>query len=371
MAAFNGLGMNLGSLPRLSTAVSRSISAENPTGEPGAGGMAEPDADGPARLLGRGWKCRPFVWIEPGQMVTLADIEGPGAIQSMWFAAQPSRDHILRITWEDQAQPSVECPLPDFFAVPWPLQPEAGGPFAQVNALPVSVNPNYGLNCFWQMPFRKRCRITMENRHPSKRQCCFYQINYTLTETPDDAAHFHAQFRRVNPVPYGEVYTIVDGIQGQGQYVGLSMGWGANQNGWWGEGEIKFYIDGDDEFPTICGTGTEDYFGGAYGWLVDGDYATYSTPFLGMSQVIRPDGALGSQHRHALYRFHVMDPIRFERDLRVTIQALGWHPDKDYDGGGPAYQPLQDDISSTCFWYQTLPTAAFPELPERFLLTSL
>ena len=118
-------------------------------------------------------------------------------------------------------------------------------------------------------------------------------------------------------MPSGEVYTILDSVHGQGHYVGVSMGWGVNTNGWWGEGEIKFYIDGDDEFPTICGTGTEDYFGGGAGWIVDDAYATYSTPFLGMQQVIKPDGFSKVEHRHSLYRFHVMDPVRFEQDLRV------------------------------------------------------
>ncbi|MCK4284290.1 MAG: DUF2961 domain-containing protein, partial [Candidatus Brocadiae bacterium] len=122
--------------------------------------------------------------------------------------------------------------------------------------------------------------------------------------------------------------------------------------------EIKFFIDGDGEFPTICGTGTEDYFGGCYDWDVDGQYVTYTTPFLGMHQVIRPDGTYNSQHRHALYRWHIMDPVRFEKDLRVTIQALGLR-----DGG--RYLPMQDDIASVAFWYQTLPAAPFPPLPDK------
>jgi len=207
-------------------------------------------------------------------------------------------------------------------------------------------------------PFRKRCRITLQNINPSKPATTFYQINYTLTDVPEDCAYFHAQFRRVNPVPFGEPYTIVDGIRGQGHYVGTAMGVGVNNDGWWGEGEIKFYMDGDTEYPTICGTGTEDYFGGSYNWDVDGHYVEYSTPFLGMHQVLRPDGTYRSQHRHAMYRWHVMDPIRFENDLRVTIQALGWRSEG-------RYYPGQHDMSSVAYWYQTLPTAPFPELPER------
>lgn len=358
---FNGLGMNMGSLPLLSNAKTRSISAENPTGEKGAGGMAtEGTGARCARDLGRGWKVSPSVRIAAGRTLALADIEGPGAIQSMWFGGYVARDFILRIYWDGQDQPSVECPLGDFFALPWIRHGGDPGrrPLVRVNSLPVSVNPNCGLNCFWQMPFREHCRITVENLHPDKEYACYYQINYTLTEVPAEAAYFHAQFRRVNPLPYKEVYTILAGVKGRGHYVGTSMGWGVNNCGWWGEGEIKFYIDGDGEFPTICGTGTEDYFGGSYGWQVDGRYVEYSTPFLGMHQVIRPDGAYNSQHRHAMYRWHVMDPVRFERDLRVTIQALGWR-------GEGRYLPGQDDICSVAYWYQTLPAAPFPPLPDR------
>jgi hypothetical protein len=361
ISGFNGLGLGLGNLWRLSSAKTRSISAENPTGAKGRGGMADPDPRGPARELGRGWKCRPSVIIEAGEEYLLADIEGPGALTSLWFGGAVGRDSILRITWDDQPQPSVQCPITDFFAIPWGVQnprTPSAGPLVIVNSLPVCVNPNRGLNCFWEMPFRRRCRITLENRHAADARSCFYQVNYTLTAVPEDSAYFHAQFRRTNPVPYGEVYTILDGVSGRGQYVGTAMGWSINNNGWWGEGEIKFYLDGDREYPTICGTGTEDYFGGSYNWEVDGQYVSYSTPFLGMQQYARPDGTYRSQHRHAMYRWHVLDPIRFESDLRVTIQALGWRSEA-------RYLPGQHDICSVAYWYQTLPTGPFPAFPTR------
>ncbi len=362
MGGFRGLGMSLGNLPRLSKAKTRSISAENPTGAKGKGAMSDPSPGGPARELGRGWKCYPSTTVQPGQTFPLAHIEGPGAIQSMWFGGTcVNRDAILRIHWDGQEQPSVECPLPDFFASPWALQDPKNtgrGPFAPVNSLPVSVNPCRGLNCFWEMPFRKSCRITLENLHPSEARVCYYQINYTLTDVPDDAAYFHAQFRRVNPLPFGKVYTILDGVKGRGHYVGTSMGWAIHNSAWWGEGEIKFYIDGDGQYPTICGTGTEDYFGGSYNWDVEGEYVTYTTPFLGMHQVLAPDGLYRSQHRHAMYRWHIMDPIRFEQDLCVTIQALGWRSEG-------RFLPGQHDICSAAYWYQALPTMAFPELPDR------
>jgi len=355
MTNFNGLNMGLNNLSQLSHAKTRSISPENFNGEKGKGGMAETGAaSDAARDLGRGWKVSPFVEIKPDETITLADIEGPGAIQSMWLggttAALHSRMTILRIYWDGQEQPSVECPLGDFFASGW-------GGFAQISSLVVAVNPNRGLNCFWEMPFRQHCRITLQNYHAETLNI-YYQINYTLTDVPDSAAYFHAQFRRVNPLPYKSVYTILDGVRGQGHYVGTAMSVGVTNNNWWGEGEIKFYLDGDGDYPTICGTGTEDYFGGSYNWDVNGQYTTYTTPYLGMHQVLRPDGLYKSQQRFAMYRWHIPDPIRFEQDLRVEIQALGWR-------SGGRYLALQPDIASVAFWYQTLPTATFPAFPDR------
>ena len=177
---------------------------------------------------------------------------------------------------------------------------------------------------------------------------------------PEDAAYFHAQFRRVNPLPYKDVYTILDGVSGQGQFVGVYMAWGVNNTGWWGEGEIKFYIDDDDEYPTICGTGTEDYFCGSYNFenQVTHRYEPFTTPYSGLCQVIEPDGVYRSQQRFGLYRFHVTDPVRFQKSLKVTMQALGWR-------SGGRYLPLQDDIASVAYWYQTIPAAPFPPLPDK------
>ena len=142
------------------------------------------------------------------------------------------------------------------------------------------------------------------------------------------------------------------------------MAWGVNNNGWWGEGEIKFYMDGDGEFATIVGTGTEDYFCGSYNFenKETRQYQEFTTPYAGLPQVIRPDGVYQSQMRFGMYRWHIMDPIRFEQDLRVTIQALGWRVAQD---GKARYLPLQDDISSVGYWYQAEPHAPFPELPGR------
>jgi len=377
MSEFSGLGVNLGNLSRLSNAETRSISPENFTGEKGKGGMSTDGLGAPAgQGLGQGWKVSPCIIVQPGETATLADIEGMGAIQQMWMTMAGVDDKfdfgggswcftILRIYWDDQEVPSVECPIGDFFACGW-------GTYAHVNSLAVCVNPGRAFNCYWEMPFRKRCRITLENLSEEEGVILFYQINYALTEVPEDAAYFHAQFRRTNPVPYKEVHTILDNVSGRGHYVGTYMAWGVNNAGWWGEGEIKFFLDGDGEFPTICGTGTEDYFCGAFNfdpgvvdktWPGGSAYEEYTTAYAGMPQVIRPDGVYRSQQRFGLYRWHIPDPIRFQADLRVTIQALGWRPRKKRQ-----FLPLQDDLASVAFWYQTLPTPPFPELPHKDLL---
>jgi hypothetical protein len=352
--SFNGLGLHLGNLSRLSSAKTRSISPENFTGEKGKAGMATTGTGANcARELGQGWKISPSVQVEAGQAFTLADIEGSGAIQQIWLTPTGHwRYSILRIYWDDQENPSVECPIGDFFGMGWCQ-------FAPLNSLPVCVNPGSAFNCYWEMPFRKRCRMTLTNLADEAMRV-YYQINYTLTEVPEDTAYFHAQFRRINPLPYKQVYPILDGVKGAGQYVGTYLAWGVNNTGWWGEGEIKFFLDGDGEFPTICGTGTEDYFCGSYNFenKTTRQYQEFSTAYAGLHQVIRPDGVYNSQQRFGMYRWHIMDPIRFEQDIRVNIQALGWR-------SGGRYLPLQDDIASVAYWYQTLPTAPFPVLPDR------
>ena len=354
---FDGLGLGLGNLSRLSKAQTRSISPENFTGEKGKAGMS---TDGPAaksaRDLGQGWKISPYVRVQPKQTFVMADVKGEGAIQQIWLTPAGNwRFAILRFYWDGETEPSVECPVGDFFASGW-------GQYAQVSSLPVCVNPGSAFNSYWEMPFRKGFKVTIENIADDV-FTVYYQINYALTEVPDDAAYFHAQFRRVNPLPYKDVYTIVDGIKGWGHYVGTYLAWGVHNNGWWGEGEIKFFLDGDSQFPTIAGTGTEDYFCGSYDFdakAPDGSiqYHEFSTPYSGLPQVIRGDGHYQVQQRFGLYRWHIMDPIRFEKDLKVTIQALGWM-------SGGRYLPLQDDIASVAFWYQQEPHAKFPKLPSK------
>lgn len=356
-----GLNNSLSNLYQVSDAKSRSISPENFTGEKGKGGMAiTGTGKGAARDLGQGWKVSPSVVIKSKTTFTIAEITGPGAIQHIWMTPTGNwRYAILRFYWDDETTPSVEVPVGDFFCNGW-------GEYAPVTSLAVAVNPGSAFNCYWPMPFRKKCRITMENIDDED-MTLYYQVDYTLAPVPNDAAYFHAQFRRVNPVPFKKNYVLVDSIQGKGQYVGTYMAYGSNKDGWWGEGEIKFFIDGDTQFPTINGTGTEDYFCGSYDFdtrrvnskgVETSEYTEFSGPYTGLAQVIRGDGHYHNAQRFGLYRWHITDPIRFENSLKVTIQDLGWH----HNG---TYMPLQDDIATTVFWYQLGGQNNFPKLPSR------
>ncbi len=348
----------LKNLYKPSNAKTRSISPENFTGAKGQGGMAtleEGSAAKAARKLGQGWKVNPYILIEPGETATLGEINEPGIITHMWMV--PTGDYrllILSIYWDDEKEPSVEVPLGDFFASGWGVDNEP-----LINSMAICVNPRNGFNSYWQMPFRKKCKITMENQDDAV-ATLYYQIDYSLEDVEQDALYFHAQFRRVNPLPFKEVYTIVDNIKGKGQYAGTYVAHGANGYGWWGEGEIKFYMDGDKDFPTICGTGEEDYFCGSYGYEEhlsdDGSqwiYTDFSSLYSGFHHIKYE----GKQRRFGQYRWHITDPVRFEEDLKITIQALGW----DKDG---SYLPLEDDLASVAYWYQEEPHNKFPTLPQ-------
>jgi len=375
-AGFDGLMCHLGNLAYLSDAQTRSISPENRTGARAGGARDLPSLDdqgrptGAARDLGQGWKVHPYDTIAPGETYVMADIEGPGCIQHIWMT--PTGDYrttILRIYYDGSEAPAVECPIGDFFASAF----TSFKVFAPIVSLPVCVNPGNAFNCYWPMPFRRRIRITLTNLHASEKKSVYYQVDYALNDVPLHAAYFHAQFRRANPLRRGEVYTILDGVRGQGHYVGTYLAWQVNNNGWWGEGEIKFYVDGDTDpklsdgrvvagstgFPTICGTGTEDYFCGSYNFenKMTGQYQEFTGPYSGVPHIVRPNGVYEANTRFSMYRWHLTDPIRFHQDLKVTIQALGWRRDG-------RYLPLQDDIASVAFWYQRPPAAPFPPLPS-------
>lgn len=336
-----------------------SVSPENLTGEKGKGGMTpleEGSAREAARDLGTGWKVNPYIVMPEHTSFVLADIKGQGAIKHFWItdSAQDPRQLILRIWFDGAAAPQVECPLSDFFCNANYKE------YRQLTSLPICYNPGKAMNCYFEMPYFKGFRIEIENQGDGDANI-YYQIDCEEKEIPANSLYFHAQFRRVNPLPYKEVYTILDNIKGNGKYVGTYLYWGVNSNHWWGEGEIKFYIDGDTDYPTICGTGTEDYICGAYNFDVGGKYVEFSTPYTGMYKVDTVDSTYEANRRFNMYRFHVTDPIYFRNDLKVTIQALGWR-------NHGQYLPLRDDISSVAYWYSDTLDDVYPTLPDQEFL---
>lgn len=346
------LGTGLASLPLLDTWSTRLVSPENPTGEKGGGARAIPGSPGLpfadlAKDLGQGWKVSPFVKPKSGQTITVMDVAGPGVIQHIWMATEMNwagngRACVLRFYWDDETSPSVEVPLTDFFAVGHDL-------FAPVKSLAVVVNPMSSLNAYWPMPFRKRARITFTNESDHDLSLFTYQITFALAPVPEKAGYFHAQWRRsVTPVNRPE-HIILDSVEGEGRYVGTFLAWTQLTQGWFGEGEMKFLLDGDGDFPTICGTGTEDYFGGTYALP-----AVFTGPYSGSTLQTEVNKL---PRKWSLYRWHIMDPICFKQDLRVTIQALG-------SPAGGRYRQLADDIASLAYWYQREPHVPFPPFPS-------
>jgi hypothetical protein len=348
--------MNLDGIFRKHNVESRSISPENLTGERGRGGMATPEntispkVPDMVRGLGQGWKVQPWIGIPAGKSADIMDAAGPGVIRHIWISMEEMflphmRNLILRIWWDGEAEPSVECPVADFFCCSW-------NKYQNIDSQLVAVNSSGGFNCFFPMPFRRHVRVSVHNDSPQDLTFFIYTINYTLEPVDQDSLYLHAQWRRSNPLEFGTDHVMIDGVRGQGQYVGTFMAWQQNNGGWWGEGEIKMFLDGDDRFPTICGTGTEDYFCGGWCFKEGG----YSKLYHGYQIVGGERRQVGT--RMTLYRFHVLDPVFFRTDLRITMQDIGWRADR-------RRLPLQDDIASVVYWYQTEPHAKFPELPGR------
>jgi len=360
----------------LTSAKSHSISPENPTGEKGQGGKADLNtgsAGHAAKDLGVGWKVNPNVNVAPGSTFTLAQFKGEGIVNHIWMTLGGKaqyRSAILRMYWDDEKGASVETPVGDFFGAGWGRKNEP-----RINSAAIAVNSGSGFNSFWPMPFRKGFRMTLENRSALPLSI-YYEVSFAETAVPAQAAYFHAQFRMVDRLKPGTVYTIVDGIRGKGQYVGTSLSHGARSPGWWGEGEVKFYVDGDTSNPTINGTGEEDYFLGSYsylrqaGKLPNGDpklreenFSSLYSGFYSVMPLEEADPAYyngSAERRIGEYRWHIVDPIRFDHDLKVTIQALGWNAD-----GSGTYLPLQDSFASVAYWYQAEPHAEFPKLSSN------
>lgn len=327
----------------------RSATAENPTGAPGAGGLAtEGTGAAAARDLGPGWKVSPSVRVPAGGTHVLADATGPGTVRHIWLTLTGGwRNAVLVITYDDDDHPAVEVPVGDFFGLPW-------GRFHQISSLPVTVNPRGGFNSWWPMPFRHRIRVALRNDGHTERTV-YHQVTWEEGPVPDDAGYLCALWRRTDPVTDG-VHVILPRIEGGGSYVGTVLGWGPAEGGWWGEGEVRFRIDDEEPGVSICGTGTEDYVGGAWCFLVDDDYRPFTTPHAGFL-VDRPAGPLDQRMRVSMHRWHLADPIRFSRSLAVDIQVLGWR-------AGGRYHRRRDDVCSVALWYHRPPVPVLEPLAD-------
>lgn len=348
---------------RASTVRSRAVTAENPTGAPGSGGKE-------SSALGPGRKGRAFLPLAAGDTLTLADIQGPGVIRHIWITVPDTteagpfvlRDLVLRAYWDGDERPSIEVPLGDFFCNGFATR-------ERVTSEPIVVAPTGGMNSYFPMPFRRSARITIENQHPGDIGAVFFQIDYTEgDELPEDVGYFHAQWRRTHRPEHGTDHVIVDGVRGRGTYVGTYVALTALGRFWWGEGEVKFYLDGDTDLPTICGTGLEDYAGGAWAFQdrltsdTEPQVFTFSAPYFGyphrgtQDTTRRAPYATSMPTNHGLYRWHLPDPIHFASELRATLQQIG------HDGTDLFERA--DDICTTAYWYQTGEHAPFPALPD-------
>ena len=282
----------------------RATSFENLSGARGAGGQEH-----------GGRKGAPNRQLEPGERVVLADIEGTGVIRHIWMTFLPTRPERMRslyleVFYDGADEPSISVPCLDFFGMPH------GRPVAYHSAL-TAANEGRGFNSYVPMPFRRGVRVELVNGSPNK-AILYYQVDYTLQPSlPEAMGYLHATFRRDNPTVQRRDFVITEGLQGPGRFLGCNVGVRIIDAGaWYGEGEVKVYRDGDDEYPTICGTGLEDYVGSAWGM------GAHSAPYGGAPLVVGEHGEVDPDFV-SFYRWHVLDPIMFERDLRVTIQQIG------------------------------------------------
>jgi hypothetical protein len=309
-------------------------------------------------------------WIGPGERFVMADLRGPGAITHIWMTfAGPepgwlskdgSADHsevVLRMYWDGADAPAVEAPIGDFFAAGF-------GERVPVESAAVVVEGGDAYNCYWRMPFFTRARIEVENQGAKRFSAFYYHVDWEeLPSLPDGTPYFCAQYNQAFPERLGEEYLILD-AEGLGHYVGTVLSVRSRTPSWFGEGDEKFWIDGEER-PSVWGTGTEDYFQCAWG------LEECVTPYFGCTLMDGGFGMIGT--RYSLYRWHVQDPVRFTKSLRFTIEHNGWVRADECEGGvtGSHFE-REDDAASVAFWYQVgqpkrfavLPSAAERRLPE-------
>ena len=310
----------------------RSVSFENPTGDKGRGGRE-------ASNLGVGRKGAPARDLEPGEEVQLCDLMGPGIIRHVWITTRNSpgnlRGLVLRAYWDGQDHPSIECPLGDFMGL-------GHGKTTSYFSAVHSVGPKAAMNFWLPMPFQQSARLTLTNER-KVRSRLYYQVDYTQEESlAPSTGSLHTLFRRENPTIPKKDFEILPKRTGTGRYIGCVLGIRSLNSNWWGEGEVKIYLDGDTDFPTICGTGSEDYVGLSWGMQ--------ETPQFYQGCNLNRNGFV------SMYRWHLPDPIVWKKDIRVTIQQLGWIPN--------GYEDRQDDWSVATFWYEPIPSAPLPPLPS-------
>jgi len=321
------------------------FSAENPTGSRN-GGTRGHDCE----------KLNAYRDVQPGETVTMCEVDGPGMISHMWFTGYVGHSFILRMYWDDAPFPSVEAPLSAFFGMAYDENfADVDGKYPTLNSALMLVAPGRGLNSYFEMPFRKHCRITMENRSGSV-QPLFYMITGWKGEIPEDAGYFHAVYRQEHPVQKGRSYVVLDGVEGKGRFIGMTLAVGVNgHNTCWVEGEAKMYID-REQYPSLNYTGTEDYFCGAYAFGNDiklNRYQTFQGLYVGMHAILGDTAeTYNAQKRFLLYRWHVKDVIRFNEGFRMVMDNLGWT--------GPRY----DDYTSTAYWYAAQPSKLPFVLPD-------
>lgn len=320
----------------------RSISFENLTGEQGKGGMKESN-------LGVGRKGFPAKVIAPGEICELANIKGSGTIRHIWMTggfggknAKALRTMVIRAYWDNQKFPSIECPLGDFM----------GSAHAKINSYQSAVHTtgiNSALNLWLPMPFDENAKITIANEG-DKSVTIFYQIDYTIDDKhPANFGRLHVCFRRENPTTLTKDFEILPNRTGKGRFIGTVIGIRTLEGFWWGEGEVKMYMDGDTEFPTICGTGSEDYVCLSYG--------IQQTPFLYHGCSWNQNGFI------SMYRWHLPDPVYWDKSCRITIQQIGYNGENRKNNLPPLYE-RQDDWCCSTFWYEPIPSTPLPLFPD-------
>ena len=325
------------------------FSAENPTGARN-GGTHGRDCE----------KLHAFIDIEPHTTVELCDTDGPGMISHMWFTGYIGHSFIIRIYWDNKEYPSVEAPISAFFGCAYDENfRDIDGKYPVLNSSMILVAPGRGYNSYFEMPFKKHCRITVENRGDN-RNTLYYMISGWHGEIPENSGYFHAVYRQEHPVQTGRSYTVLDNVNGKGCFAGITLAAGMNgHNTCWVEGEAKMYIDGDI-YPSLNYTGTEDYFCGSYAFGNDihlNKYQTFSGHYVGLYAILGDtDDMYNAQKRFMLYRWHIKDPVYFDTSFKMVMDNLGWT--------GPRY----DDYTTVAYWYMTEPLPLPFELPDDHAL---